>query len=262
MFANEDFAMAAAKEGADPNTDDRTIIEFGFARSLDQGTPLMGQIADDAVHLHATHPRNVRGAIDWTAVDAHRPWQQAAGPPRDFTQLAQADLAAANEANPRAEQYAEVLRRAQPVEADLVLARLRWKQNRLDEATALLERSFLGYRATPWPSPVIMESAFDLAIELARTDPARARRMYAALDKPFAAKQHESSRSFCRIVIAPLFDRCGPSTIASLSHWSRIRSGSARSLPFARTVTRSRTSASPSKRGRTSRASRTRSRGR
>jgi spermidine synthase len=216
LFANEDFAIAAAKQGAELNTDDRTIIEFGFARSLDQGSALMGQIADDAVHMGATHPRNVRGAIDWTAVDAHRPWQKVEGPPRDFTQLAQAGLDAANIADPRAEQYAEVLRRAQPVEADLVLARLRWKQGRLDEATGLLQRSFIGYRTTPWPSPEIMESAFDLAIELAKTDPRRAQAMYAALDQPFAAKQHESSRTFCRMVIAPLFDRCGPSAIAAL----------------------------------------------
>lgn len=216
MFANEDFAIAAAKEGAELNTDDRTVIEFGFARSLDQGSGLMGQIADDAVRLHATHPRNIRGAVDWASVDAQRPWRKVPGPPRDFTELAKAALEAASKGDPRAEAFAEILRRAQPVEADLVLATLRNKQNRLDEATALLTRSFLGYRSTPWPSPQVMENAFDLALVLARTSPQRAHALYVALDKPFAARQHESSRLFCRIVIAPQFDRCGPSAIGSL----------------------------------------------
>ena len=41
--------------------------------------------------------------------------------------------------------------------------------------------------------------------------------MYEALGEPFAAMQHENSRRSARIVIAPLFDQCGPRAIEALT---------------------------------------------
>ena len=61
-----------------------------------------------------------------------------------------------------------------------------------------------------------MVGAFELARTVALTSPQRARALYDALSVPLAAKQHESARLFSRIVIAPLFDRCGSHTIAAL----------------------------------------------
>ncbi|HEX2062279.1 MAG TPA: fused MFS/spermidine synthase, partial [Thermoanaerobaculia bacterium] len=215
LFANEDFARAAAKQAETINTDDRTVIEFGFARSIDSATNLHDQIARDAMRLRATRPR-VRGAVDWTAVERMRPWLPRGQQARNVGELAQLAIEAAQRGDARAEAWAQQVARVQPVEADLILATLRARQNRLDEATALLRRSFLGYRRTAWPQPGVMEPAFQLALDLAESSPQRARILFDALSQPFAAMQHENSRLMVRIAIAPMFDRCGPQAIAAL----------------------------------------------
>ena len=216
LFANEDFARAAAKQAEEINTDDRTVIEFGFARSIDAATNLHDQIARDATRLNASHPR-VRGAVDWAAVERMRPWiKRGQYPPRNVGELALHAVEAAQRGDARAEEWARVVAGVQPVEADLILAVLRARQNRLDEATALLRRSFLGYRRTAWPQPNVMEPAFQLALDLSHTSPQRARAIFDAMAQPFAAMQHENSRLMVRIAIAPLFDRCGPQAIAAL----------------------------------------------
>lgn len=216
MFANEDFAQAATKQAARLNTDDRTVIEFGFARSIDDSASLHHQIVSDATRLKATRPRTVRGTIDWQTVERKRPWIQNPQEPANVGELALFALSAAKRADPRAEPWSQIVARAQPVEADLILALYRARQNRPDEATALLRRSLLGYRKTAWPQPTVMKTAFELALELARTSPERARVINDALSQPFAAMQHEASRQFARIVIAPLFDKCGSHAIGAL----------------------------------------------
>ena len=215
LFANESFARAAARQAETINTDDLTVIEFGFARSLDAGTNLHEQIARDAERAGATRPR-VRGAVDWAAVERMRPWLRRGERPRHLGDLAHLALEAAQRGDGRAEEWARHVTAVQPVEADLIVAVLRARQKRHDEAVALLRRAFVGYRKTPWPQPLVMEPAFQLAHELAQTGPQRARILFDALAEPFAAMQHENSRVLARIAIAPLFDRCGRHSIAAL----------------------------------------------
>ena len=216
LLANEKFARSAAKQAEDLNTDDRTVIEFGFARSIDAGASLHRQIADDAKAIRALYPEHVRGEIDWNAVEQKRPWIDNPTEPRDLGALATMALAAAHSGDPRAEEWAKVIAREQPVEGGLIAAALYTKQQRYDAATDLLRRVFVNYRRTPWPDPQIMAGAFELAHELARTSPARAKVLFEALEKPFPAMQHENSRRFTRIIIAPLFDECGPRAIEAL----------------------------------------------
>lgn len=216
LFANEDFALAAAKEAEALNTDDRTVIEFGFARSIDSGASLHQQIADDARAMRAMSPRHARGAIDRQEVEHERPWLDDPNHPANLGVFAEMALAAAKSGDPRAEEAAKAVAREQPIEGGYILATLRAQQQRHDEATELLRRVFVNYRRTAWPDQELMETSFELAVQLARTDPKRARKLYDALAKPFAAMQHENSRRFARIVIAPLFDRCGPRAIEAL----------------------------------------------
>ena len=216
LFANENFALAAAKQATALNTDDRTIIEFGFARSIDSGASLHRQIADDARAMRAMFPRNVRGTVDWQQVEKKRPWLDDPNEPANLGALATIALAAARSGDPRAEEAAKIVAREQPIEGGYILATLRFHQNRHDEATELMRRVFVNYRRNAWPDQALMERAFELAVELARTDAKRARILYDALDQPFAAMQHENSRRFARIVIAPLFDPCGPKAIEAL----------------------------------------------
>ncbi len=212
LIANESFALAAAKD-AEMNTDDRTVIEFGFARSIDSDATLHQQVADDARAMRAMYPRDVRGAIDWQLVEKQRPWLSD---PTRLGVMAMMSLTAAMAGDPRSEEGARAVAREQPIEGDFILAMLRTRQERYDEATDLLRRAFLSYRRSPWPDDELMGKSFELAVELARTDPGRARILYEALSRPFAAMQHESNRRFTRIVLAPLFDKCGPRAIEAL----------------------------------------------
>jgi len=216
LLANENFALAAAKQADELNTDDRTVIEFGFARSIDAGASLHRQIANDAIAIRALYPRNVRGVIDWKAVEQKRPWIDNPNEPADLGEFAKIALSAARSGDPRSEEWAKVVAQEQPVEGGYIAATLYAKQKRFDDATDLLRRVFVNYRRTPWPDQELMSGSFELALELARTSPARARILFDALAQPFPAMQHENSRRFTRIVMAPLFDECGPRAIEAL----------------------------------------------
>lgn len=213
LLADEGFAVAAAKEAETLNTDDRTVIEFGFARSVDSGASLHRRVADDALAMRATRPRSLRGAIDWQLVEKQRPW---VNDPARISVMATMALAAAMEGDPRSEDAGKTVAREQPIEGRFIIAMLRARQRRHDEATDLLRGVFLSYRRSPWPNQELMEKSFELAVELARTDPGRARILYESLAEPFAAMQHENRRRFTRVVIAPLFDKCGPRAIEAL----------------------------------------------
>lgn len=216
LFANENFALAAAKAAPALNTDDRPVIEFGFARSIDTGASLQQQIVDDAKAMRAMHPRDVRGSVNWQQVEKERPWIDDPNAPLNLASIASKAVSAAKSGDPRALEAAALLGRYQPIEGGYIVAALRAKQGRHDEATELLRRVFVNYRTSAWPDRKLMGGAFELAMELSRTDPRRARVLFDALGQPFAALQHENSRRFTRIVIAPLFEQCGPNAIGAL----------------------------------------------
>ena len=92
--------------------------------------------------------------------------------------------------------HAAALRAWQPIESDVLVARLRWRQNRLDEATTALERAFREYRSNPWPMPLFMYRAIELAQAISRqsSDGACARRLHAALSEPFAVRLWDQVR--------------------------------------------------------------------
>ncbi|HVE72371.1 MAG TPA: fused MFS/spermidine synthase, partial [Thermoanaerobaculia bacterium] len=215
FFTNEDFARAAAKQAEAINTDDLTVIEFGFARSIDAGTALQDQLARDAERTRTMRPR-IRGTVDWASVERQRPWVMRGDSPRGVGEAALMASEVARDGDAHAEEFARLLAYAQPIEADAILGMLRTKQQRYDEAAALLRRAFIAYRKSPWPQQKVMEPTFAFAHDVAKSSPQRARLVFDALSQPFAAMQYEDSRVFTRIVTAPLFDRCGAHTIAAL----------------------------------------------
>ena len=191
LIANETFARAAASEAITMNTDDRTVIEFGFARSIDEGAGVLDEIAKNARAMNLVRPA-VRGVLD---------------PKANIENLATPSTAL--------------------IEADVGAAMARVKESRFDDAAALLQRAFVAYRTNAWPDPRVMMTAINTSIKVARTSPERARLLAGALAKPFAAWQQEDNRHIARIIMTPLYDGCGAETLAALRdvepnpYWTR-----------------------------------------
>jgi spermidine synthase len=253
-FIASDKVPAAIGSSPQLNTDDRTPIEFGFARGLgDRSRFDINQIISFAKGIGADHPSRVRGAIDWHEVELNR-WHdttiEVSPLERDeqvqvraeFTKLyEQNDLAGALsewqrkpfapvnsiEVSRLAEVLAEAgreeavpltaqLRPADATEADAILARVRVRQQRDGESAAALERALLRYRNDPWPATEPMGRALDTAVSLARFDHRLAPHLYSLLSNPFSTGQWSEARKIYRIHVAQAAFGCGPQTLAAL----------------------------------------------
>ena len=131
-------------------------------------------------------------------------WRAQPKAPGDLTELLLLAESLADAADEEALVYIEKLRPLQPVEAQAITARLRWRQGRWEEAAAALEAVFLRYRSDPWPLPPLMQRAIDVAQAVAREAPDKtsARRLYQAMSEPFAVYLWNQSRLRCRLDIA------------------------------------------------------------
>ena len=235
------------------NTDDRTGIEFGFARSLGAGQMFdMTELMSVARGVNAGRPA-VIGPVDWKAVELNK-WiepalrlplgerDQAVIDRYEFTRLYEEENLSgallrwrirsweplnsmevsrlaevfAEEGDEAAVPLAERLRVLQPTESEAILARLRLKQRRHAESADHLERAFIRYRSDAWPTVVAMGRALSTAVSLAQEDRALGERIYNAMSRPFAAGQWENSRRLYRLQVAWSIDGCGPRTIVAL----------------------------------------------
>jgi spermidine synthase len=254
-FIAADRVARAAGHDAQLNTDDQTLIEFGFARSLgESGRFEMDDVIRLANAIGAARPERIRGAVDWHAVGLERASQVDVTPLRGIAsreEVAHHDLASAwshadfrgvvsiwnangqwqpvnsqelvsiaeslaESNNPVAMHYAGALRPWEPIEADAIASRLLLRQGRAPESAALLRRALLAWRTDMWPQPDMMERAVGSAVPLAAVHRELAPALYDALTQPFAAGQAEMSRLQHRFAVAQKIERCGPRTIAAM----------------------------------------------
>ena len=227
FVANNDFATAVASgTTGSVNSDDRTVMEFAFARNAGKASPL------DATDLQAMvtriahqRPRLTKGPVDWQSVFRQRHsmlvleevepgtpevgenrinrarakqsyvqgdfeealafWQKQTEEPNDLVELAMVGELFAEEGEDAALPILEKLRAREPIEADALLARLRWRQNKADEATTAFEAAFNAYRSDPWPQQALLRRALHLTQELAVEEAGPlARRLFHALEQP------------------------------------------------------------------------------
>ena len=200
--ASEDLARRLADGIEVLNTDDRTVIEYGFARAVHD----KNRHASDAGHLWqagralgASYPKRLRGMLDRQLIDANRAtfyesfinlpqryfaqdvsagnyraavdrWRAARWHPVNSQELASLALVLANSGSPAAETYARALAQHQPIEADVIMARLRLREQKYAEAAELLVRAFNGYAKNPWPRLDIMRDGLVAVQELAAAD--------------------------------------------------------------------------------------------
>jgi len=260
FVAGPALAAATVAEGGAVNTDDRNFVEFGFARMVGRSGPFrILRMRRAARRLRADRPA-MEEAPDWGAVAEERLTMQFAfsetaalerdpglhpqhliahaqylagrrreaveaflkqpRPPRGPVEVGLMAEGFADTGDERAAEHIAALAADHPAEGDAVLGRLRFRQERYEEAAVALERSFLAYRSDPWPAPPLMAGALRLAVDLALARPETGPRLFAALAVPFPVYALEGQRvdarlriaqalpaeAFCREAIAPLED--------------------------------------------------------
>jgi hypothetical protein len=233
MIANDRFASLAAAEAREQNTDDRTTIEFDFARSLDDRAQIMGSLISEAAKMGLSSPRLTRGDVDWDMVEANRRFLRGSVDrerPSSVGELSTVAMELATRGNPEAEGMADVLRRYQPIESDVIHARLRLTQGRLGEAAAVLRRAFIGYRTNPWPEPRVMAAATEMAVDISGRDRALAGALQDALSRPFAVDLQHDNRVAARVLTAYRHAGCGAETLTALRDLEPIAPWDARFL--------------------------------
>ena len=120
----------------------------------------------------------------------------------------------------------EQLRRHHPGEADAILATLRFRQGRFEDAAAALEAAFADFRASPWALNRFKERGVALASAVAVRRPDLAARMFDGLKSPFAIRALEDERLATEANLTRLLDfkrQCHGAVAALEPHvpWSR-----------------------------------------
>jgi spermidine synthase len=253
--ANDSFAKELASDKKSiVNTDDRNLIEFGFARTVGKLTGFSIAELREAAHRRGQdRPHLIAGEVDWGRVDdrnvamdlhlglarrspysfldedqrrrlaaeaaylngsvadALRLWREQTRDAETLTEWAMMADLLAWAADSAAENYLEKLSELNPGEASMLLAFLRFRQERFVEAAAALASAYVSCRTDPWLMPVIFKNSFDLAQQIALQDKsgALATQLYHALEKPFSIYAFEEDRRRTLALIAVLVDHQG-----------------------------------------------------
>jgi hypothetical protein len=220
------------------NTDDRTLVEFSFARSLrttGRTDFTIEDMRDLARRLQDDRPPTESGTIDWDRVEYERTsiyaadgeagrispqapaavkqasmplmkflggdsagalqgWHSRNDQPLTLSERVLMAHAFADRGDALALPLIEGIRSVQPIEADVLLARLLLRQDRLQEAGETLEGALVRYRTDPWPGMWVMRGAMDLVHQIAARNQSWSVRMTNALSEPFALYLFDDAR--------------------------------------------------------------------
>lgn len=247
FIADAPLSQALAREPSiEFCTDDRNLVEFGFARSVgNSGSTATLDLIRTARRLRMHRPRVTGGPVDWTRVEQEmvsvfangrltptfesllpldeRPraraktdwilqrhsevanfYRRNAVPNLEPFELRIAADSLSREGDETALAYIDALRANNAIEADALLAQLRYNQGRIAEATDALERAFVGLRTNPWSDSDIMKESLTLAVRIAQADTngALRYRLHDVLAEPFVLMLHNEARRVARFRIA------------------------------------------------------------
>ncbi len=251
FVAGPELAQALST-AAEPSSDDQPRIEFGFARKV--GRPRFAPIRDlrsaaqklgadrpagvdpelwlrslELLRLRtaqgsASHPELLRNATERDRArqayvqGKHREliehWSRQSAAPAaywDKLMMAQAHAELGSEDHLALLDEAE---RFDPGAAATVKARYQWRQGNVDQAVEWVLEAIADLRSDPWFDYPVIHTLPDLVVELARTHPHVATRLYQALDEPFSVRVLDQPRLLAQhriLVNLPDFkDRCRP----------------------------------------------------
>lgn len=243
--ANPSLARTIARaEGRAVNSDDKTVVEFGFARALGaQGAlhardvivlaqakgadqALTGEQAPDASALaeereafavslgmaagpgNGSEQRERFTALNqWIAGDypgVLAHWRAQPRGPATPVEALVLADALAVAGDAGALTLGESLRSVWPPVADGIAARFHLRHGNGTEAVRALEASLVAYRAEPWPPPTFMLRILGETVDAARIDPSATRRLLSVLEQPFAVHMMDEARALTRVALARL----------------------------------------------------------
>jgi len=162
---------------------------IGFRAAEGNPTPI-ARAAERQRPLVAAYEALITGRLP----DVLRAWRAVGREPESPTELGMLAEALADSGDEAAVGYVEKLRAVQPIEADAILGRLRFRQSRYVEAAQALNTAFEAYRTNPWPWPMLMTHALETATHLLGRDPGALKILRPALEQPFAAMMLDESR--------------------------------------------------------------------
>ncbi len=233
------------------NTDDRTILEYSFAKTAGHRTPFSVEGLRERLKASGFHQPSLGGGIDWNMVEIHRQilnllsygeLSSALLPKPEDRALVEAlgryrdgDFAGAIELWPQehrhpsdavlrlllARTYAELARpdclelisaadERYPIDAAAVRAIYDWRSGNTAQAAESLDRFFSLLADSPWLLPVVSDTAFARAIDVAKADRVAAKRLYPLLSRPFASHRFDYLRQGARVLVAA---QLGPSEV-------------------------------------------------
>lgn len=155
-----------------------------------QAPILRGRFTADQLRLANAAERHESG----DARGALAAWRSLNREPRNLRELTLAADTLAEIGDESALPHIERIRAVLAVEADSLLARLRARQDRIDEAVTALENALAGFHRDPWPDPALMRSALELVVELTKRNAALAPRLFQSVRSPFVLHALETER--------------------------------------------------------------------
>ena len=133
-------------------------------------------------------------------------WQTQTRPPASIFEREVLGEALAEIGDPAAEAMIGRLGADEPVEADALLARLRYRQGRRPEAVRALLDALERYHVDPWPDVDLMRRTLDDVARPLSLDREVAVKLYETLGRPFVLRLLESDRLRLRVELALRID--------------------------------------------------------
>jgi hypothetical protein len=253
FVATDAITRTIAKSDPLRNTDDQTLIEFGFARAVGDDTAFkVDELTSYASARGGDRPANLHGAIDWNRfyeeragityiyqlpprispdlfvrrrialsydkgnlADIVAAWREHPFEPVNSSELRMLGESLANVGDPAALRFATALRPLAPIDATAIVARLAYRQGNTQLAARLIAGVFNAYRHDAWPNVELMRRAIELPPLIAKTRPL-APAMAALFDQPWSAGQWEEERRLRRILLDHEVFGCAASTMSAL----------------------------------------------
>jgi len=205
-----DFSVDQLQQTAADRGEARPVFVDDGERRVD-----WTRVTDDAISMHLAEgsrprlprhltvtsgqKRRLRAQEAWLR-DRHetvvREWEGQKRPPHNAVELlVLADSYAVAGKTAAAEPLIDQLAQLQPIEADVVRARLLWANHEPGQAWPLLLRAFAAHRTDPWPNSHLMAAGMQLLFEVARQDESR----HAAAEAVFKTELAVHSLDYLRV---------------------------------------------------------------